>query len=219
MLCTLLLVLCLPSVGWAEEQVRTVALKYIEAEAAVEQAQAALGNEITKVTIVADARSNRVYLLHENPKVTKLLEQFLQAIDLPGEPVGMTFVTLNYIAASAALDAAHKAFGEQLEGARAVLCEKTNRILIGGTDLGRRKLESFLVALDRQPRQIRVRTVITKVTKDDDGRGLRTALSQPTIIIQDGEQGVIMTGSDGESLGSGVTASVIEEARGARRGD
>ena len=137
---TLFLLLCIASVTLAEEPPRFMDLQHIDAEDAVTQAQAALGKEITDVTIVADARSNRVYLFHENPKVIELLEQFLLAIDLPGKAVGMTVLVLNYIVAEDALAAANKAFGKELEGARAVLGKKSNRIPIRVPPGGRHKL-------------------------------------------------------------------------------
>lgn len=218
-LSTLTLVLFLTLRGAAQDAPLVVALKHIEAENAVRQAHELLEKEVSDITILADARSNQIYLLHENPKVTELLKQFFQAIDLPGEKVGMTFVGLNYITAEEALKSAEKVFGKELKGARAVLCERTNRILIGGTKEGRRQLEAFLVALDRQPRQIQVRTVITRVKKDAEGREIRTVLSQPTIVLQDGKHGVIMSGSDDESLELKVTATVIEPGQGPKLTD
>lgn len=216
---TLFLLLCIASVTLAEKPPRFMDLQHIDAEDAVTQAQAALGKEITDVTIVADARSNRVYLFHENPEVIELLEQFLLAIDLPGKAVGMTVLVLNYIVAEDALAAANKAFGKELEGARAVLCKKSNRILIGGPTVGRHKLETFLLALDRQPRQIQVRTVITRVVRDEQGREVRTVLSQPTITVADGKQGVIMSGANpGESLQVQITATILDQA-GRKKGD
>ena len=100
-----------------------------------------------------------------------------------------------------------------------MLCKKSNRILIGGPTVGRHKLETFLLALDRQPRQIQVRTVITRVVRDEQGREVRTVLSQPTITVADGKQGVIMSGANpGESLQVQITATILDQA-GRKKGD
>ena len=84
--------------------------------------------------------------------------------------------------------------------------------------MGRRRVEGFLLGLDRQPRQIRVRTVLTRVTRDGEGREVRTVLSQPTLFLEDGKTGVIMSGAArGESVEVQVTATVIDPPGGERK--
>ena len=190
---------------------RFVSLEHIAVESAVEDAHEVLGAELEDVMIVADVQTNRAAILHENPKVAEVVETFLRAIDIPGPSVGMTFVTLNYVEGAEALAAARKVFGAELEGARAVLCRRANRVLIGGTKAARTRMEAFLVALDRPPRQIQIQSVITRVEKDGEGREVRSVLSQPRLIVQDGQGGLILSkGPDGELLEIKITARVIE---------
>ena len=188
-----------------------VGLKNVTVGDAVTRVHEALGEEISNVLILGNERTNQIVISHRDGRTAELLERFFLAIDLPEKPVGITIVSLQYIPAAEALEALHKALGEEMAEARAVLCERSNRILIGGTEAGRRRIEAFLVALDRQPPQIQIRTVLTKVEKDEMGREVRTVLSQPTVTVQSGKPGVIMTSTGGgSSLELELVATIVD---------
>ena len=89
-------------------------------------------------------------------------------------------------------------------------CQRMNRLVLGGPRAARAQLEQFLIALDQAPRQIQLRAVISKVERDEKGRELRTVLSQPSVILQDGKSALIMSEDGQETLELKITATVLE---------